>query len=107
MAAHKQFTEKTKMPVYFANPYSSWQRGTNENTNGLIRRKFDKKTDFRNVTPMQLQIMEDLLNNRPRKILKWKSPIEMIKNEVDCSKSKRINNHIFSSNMPHIKKMGA
>jgi IS30 family transposase len=57
MAQHKLFTKKTKMIVYFAHPYSSWERGTNENTNGLIRRKFKKKTDFNRVSPKQLQHM--------------------------------------------------
>jgi IS30 family transposase len=74
MAEHKLFTQLTGMKVYFAHPYSSWERGTNENTNGLIRRYFPKKTDFTNITQEQLNIVQDLLNNRPRKVLGYKTP---------------------------------
>ncbi len=79
MAAHKILTKRTNMQVYFANPYSSWERGTNENTNGLIRRVFKKKTDFNNVTSQQLKELQDRLNNRPRKVLNYNTPNEIIK----------------------------
>jgi IS30 family transposase len=75
---HKEFTRLTNMPVYFAHPYSSWERGTNENTNGLIRRVFPKKTDFRRITKAQLKEVELLLNTRPRKVLNWKTPYEKL-----------------------------
>lgn len=78
MSAHKDFAKRTKIDVYFAHPYSSWERGTNENTNGLIRRVFKKKTDFRTVSPQQLKELEKKLNNRPRKVLNWKTPFEML-----------------------------
>lgn len=78
MAAHKLFTETTEMPVYFAHPYSSWERGTNENTNGLIRRVFKKKTDFNKVAPEQLKDLQDRLNDRPRKVLGYKTPNEIL-----------------------------
>lgn len=78
MAYHKLYTKKTGMQVYFAHPYSSWERGTNENTNGLIRRYFPKGTDFNKVTEDQLKIVQDKLNNRPRKILGYKTPSEMM-----------------------------
>ena len=78
MANHKTLTEKTGMQVYFAHPYSSWERGTNENTNGLIRRYFPKGTDFNNVTEEQLKIVQDKLNNRPRKVLGFKTPNEIM-----------------------------
>ena len=78
MSEHKLFTRKTGMPVYFAHPYSSWERGTNENTNGLIRRFFPKGTDFNQVSAEDLQEVQDWLNNRPRKILGYKSPIEVL-----------------------------
>jgi len=78
MAYHKLFTKKTGMQVYFAHPYSAWERGTNENTNGLIRRYFPKGTDFNKVTIEQLKIVQDKLNSRPRKILGYKTPSEMM-----------------------------
>ncbi len=78
MAEHKLFTKRTKMQVYFAHPYSSWERGTNENTNGLIRRVFNKKTNFNKVTVEQLKELQNSLNNRPRKVLGYKTPNEML-----------------------------
>ena len=76
---HKRFTELTKMPVYFAHPYSSWERGTNENTNGLIRRVYKKKTDFRTVSKSQWEQLEFLLNTRPRKVLGYRTSYEEFK----------------------------
>lgn len=78
MAEHKAFTKRTKMQVYFAHPYSSWERGTNENTNGLIRRVFKKKTNFNSVSKEQLKTLQERLNNRPRKILGYKTPNEKL-----------------------------
>jgi IS30 family transposase len=75
---HKRFTELTDMPVYFAHPYSSWERGTNENTNGLIRRVYKKKTDFRSVPKTKWKELEYLLNTRPRKILGFHTPNELL-----------------------------
>ena len=77
MAQHKLFTEQTQIKVYFASPYSPWQRGTNENTNGLIRGFYPKGTDFNEVTAEELNVVQDLLNNRPRKTLNWKTPNEV------------------------------
>ena len=77
MAKHKDFTKKTGIKVYFADPYASWQRGTNENTNGLIRRYFPKGTDFNKVTAKHLKYIQDKLNNRPRKIIGYKTPNEI------------------------------
>ena len=77
MAKHKEFTKQTGIKVYFADPYASWQRGTNENTNGLIRRYFPKGTDFNKVTAKQLKYIQDKLNNRPRKIINYKTPNEI------------------------------
>jgi IS30 family transposase len=76
MAQHKLLTKETKMKVYFADPYSPWQRGTNENTNGLIRQYFPKGTDFNTITPYQIRKVQDRLNGRPRKVLGWNSPFE-------------------------------
>lgn len=74
MANHKWLSEKTGMKIYFAHPYSSWERGTNENTNGLIRRYFPKGTDFSTITEEQLKVVQNKLNNRPRKCLNYKTP---------------------------------
>jgi len=68
----------TGMKCFFAHPYHSWERGTNENTNGLIRDYFPKKTDFDTITDGQLQEVEYLLNNRPRKRHGWKTPLEVL-----------------------------
>lgn len=76
MAQHKLFTKETKVKVYFADPQSPWQRGTNENTNGLIRQYFPKGTDFSKINHQQIRKVQDLLNGRPRKVLGWKSPFE-------------------------------
>ena len=82
MAEHKKFTKQTEMPVYFAHPYSSWERGTNENTNGLIRRFFPKGTDFSKVSEQELKIVQEKLNNRPRKVLGYRTPNEVFMSEL-------------------------
>jgi len=78
MAQHKLFTKDTKMLVYFAHPQSPWERGTNENTNGLIRQFFPKGTDFNTVSRYQIKRAEHLLNTRPRKTLNWHTPYEVL-----------------------------
>lgn len=82
MANHKWLTDKTGMDIYFAHPYSSWERGTNENTNGLIRRFFPKGTDFNSITLKQIKEAEYKLNNRPRKVLGYKTPYQMMQQEI-------------------------
>jgi len=77
MAEHKLFTKQTKIKVYFAHPQSPWERGTNENTNGLIRQYFPKGTDFHKITRSQIKKVQDLLNGRPRKILDFQTPYEV------------------------------
>ena len=77
MCGHKKFTELTGIDVYFADPYSPWQRGTNENTNGLIRDYFPKKTDFREIDDRFIKQVELELNQRPRKCLDYSSPEEV------------------------------
>ena len=74
MAQHKLFTKNTKIQVYFAHPYSPWERPTNENSNGLIRHYFPKGTDFSTVSKKELKRVQDELNERPRNVLKWKTP---------------------------------
>ena len=71
MSQHKLFTKETEIQVYFADPYSPWQRGTNENTNGLIRQYFAKGTDFRKVSLPEIRQAEQRLNSRPRKTLNY------------------------------------
>ena len=63
--------------VYFAEPHSPWQRGTNENTNGIVRFFFPKGFDFRAVSEDEVSLVENILNNRPRKCLNWKTPAEV------------------------------
>lgn len=82
MARHEKITEKTGMKIYFAHPYSSWERGTNENTNGLIRRYLPKGTNFNEISLKQLQNIQEKLNNRPRKIIGYKTPKEMMDIEL-------------------------
>ena len=68
--------------VYFAQPHKPWQRGTNENTNDIVRFFFPKGFDFRTVTDEDIQLVEDLINNRPRKCLGWKTPAEILRESV-------------------------
>ncbi len=82
MARHEKITKKTGMKIYFAHPYSSWERGTNENTNGLIRRYLPKGTNFNEITLSQLEYIQEKLNNRPRKIIGYKTPTEMMNFEL-------------------------
>ena len=77
MTQHKLFTKQTKMKVYFCHPHSPWERGTNENTNMLIRDFFPKGTDFNQLKPEEIKRVQHLLNERPRKTLNWKTPKEI------------------------------
>jgi IS30 family transposase len=74
---HGYITAKLGTKCYFAHPYHSWERGTNENTNGLIRWYLPKGTDFSKITNKQIMFIESALNNRPRKCLGFKTPIEV------------------------------
>ena len=76
MAAHAAFTAKTGVKVYFCDPHSPWQRGTNENANGLLRDYFPKGTDFSKVSDEAVREAQDQLNGRPRQTLGWKTPAE-------------------------------
>ena len=78
MSWHEVLSKMTGIKVYFADPHSPWQRGTNENTNGLIRQFFPKGTDFSKYTVEDLQRVQDLLNNRPRKVLRFMTPREKL-----------------------------
>ncbi|MDO8753994.1 MAG: IS30 family transposase [Anaerolineales bacterium] len=76
-AEHLRIAETLKTNFYFAHPYSAWERGTNENTNGLVRQYFPKKTDFSKVALSETTIVVDRLNHRPRKCLDFKTPFEV------------------------------
>lgn len=76
-AQHEAITEAIGIQCYFARPYASWQRGTNESVNGLVRRYFPKGTNFSKITDEQVAKVESLINNRPRKCLAYKTPIEV------------------------------
>lgn len=77
MAEHKLFTKETDMQVYFAHPASPWERGTNENTNGIIRQFFPKGTDFSKISRREVKHVQHLLNGRPRKVLDFATPYEV------------------------------
>lgn len=78
MAAHQQFTIATKAPVYFCDPRSPWQRGSNENTNGLLRQYFPKGEDVSTFTQRQLDAVARQLNTRPRETLNWRTPAQAL-----------------------------
>ena len=78
MADHKRFTLATDIKVYFCDPRNPWQRGTNENTNGLLRQYFPKGTDLSRWSEREIQAVAHTLNTRPRKTLGWKTPAEAL-----------------------------
>ena len=78
LSAHVEFTVETNIPVYFADPRSPWQRGTNENTNGLLRQYFPNRTDLSRWTAEEIQAIATTINSRPRKTLGWKTPAEAL-----------------------------
>jgi transposase, IS30 family len=73
---HEQISKEAGIPIFFAHPYSSYERGTNENTNGLIRQYFPKKYDLRKTSSKEVKKVQNLLNHRPREILGYKTPHE-------------------------------
>jgi len=81
-SGHKTIAKNLNAKCYFAKPYHSWERGLNEHTNGLLREFFPKKTDFRTLTQEKTKDVQNKLNNRPRKVLNYKSPVEVF---LECT----------------------
>jgi IS30 family transposase len=84
-AEHEQLAEEAELKVYFAKPYSAWQRGTNENTNGLIRQFFPKGTDLANIPEHRFTNVQNLLNDRPRKRLGYRTPNEVLASRLQVA----------------------
>lgn len=82
-AEHQRIAQSLDVAVYFAHPYCSWERGINENTNGLVRQYFPKGTDFNHVTDAQVQAVANRLNCRPRKTRNYQSPNQLFNGELD------------------------
>lgn len=78
-AAHERIAKEANIDIFFAHPYHSWERGKNENTNGLLRQYYPKKTSFADLDPQVLQIVIQEINNRPRKSLGYKPPWEVFR----------------------------
>ena len=86
-ADHQTITRRLDLPIYFADPYRSWQRGTSENTNGLLRQFFPKRTDFTRIRHHQVARVEQLLNERPRRRHDYRTPLEVLAKNfvaIDC-----------------------
>ena len=90
MSAHAQFAIDTGLTVHFADPHSPWQRGTSENTNGLLRQYFPKGTDLSRWTPDDLAAVAHALNTRPRKRLGWRTPTEELDEHLHMLQTNRV-----------------
>jgi IS30 family transposase len=85
LSQHAVFKVETGIPVYFADPQSPWQRGSNENTNGLLRQYFPKGTDLSRWSPDEIEAVPAALNSRPRKTLGWRTPAEELNRYIQSS----------------------
>jgi len=90
LAQHAQLRIDSGLAVYFCDPRSPWQRGTNENTNGLLRQYFPKGTDISRYSERELDAVAAALNSRPRKSLDWRTPAEALAKVLRCSKANRV-----------------
>jgi IS30 family transposase len=77
-AGHQQIARQTNLDIYFARPYHAWERGANESFNGLLRQFFPKGTDFKGISPLEVKQVRNLLNDRPRKRLGYRTPKEVL-----------------------------
>ncbi|WP_373320517.1 IS30 family transposase [Virgisporangium aurantiacum] len=90
LSAHAQFALDTGTKVFFADPHSPWQRPTNENTNGLLRQYFPKGTDLSRWTSEDLEAVALAINNRPRKVLGWRTPAEIFEDQLHSPQKKGV-----------------
>jgi IS30 family transposase len=90
MAQHAQLRIEAGLPIYFCDPHSPWQRGTNENTNGLLRQYFPKGTDLSRHSREEIEAVAATLNSRPRKTLGWRTPAEALREHVSSMKRRRV-----------------
>jgi len=85
LTEHSKFTVATDVKVYFCDPYSPWQRGSNENTNGLLRQYYPKGMDLSPISQAQLDVVARKLNTRPRETLDWKTPADILEASVSMT----------------------
>ena len=78
----KRIEKKLGIQIYFAHPYCSWERGLSEHTNGLVRQYIPKETDFKDITSQEIKKYQYKINNRPRKVLKFKKPKDLFYQNV-------------------------
>ena len=90
MAQHALLRIETGLPIYFCDPHSPWQRGTNENTHGLLRQYFPKGTDLSRYSREEIESVASALNGRPRKTLGWKTPAEALRDHLSSIKRRRV-----------------
>ena len=87
MACHPELARRLKIDIWFADPHAPWQRGSNENTNGLLRQFMPKGTDLSDASQTWLNDVARLMNGRPRKTLGWKTPAETMAEEITAFRS--------------------